>query len=213
MSASIRAILFDFDGTLVDSEPLHYEAWLHAVRDYGGHTDWVDYQARFVGQTDRWAGRTFLSAAGHPADDETVRLVCDAKHAYYREKTPKRLRISEPARDLVAEALTHLPLGIVSSSSTVDVAPTVERAGLQERFELLVCGDHVSKHKPDPEPYHLALERLNARGRELSAAEVLVFEDSKSGIASARAAGMRVRPVDDPGNLVALVRAELGLAG
>ena len=213
MSTPIRAILFDFDGTLVDSEPLHYEAWLHAVRGYGAHTDWDDYRARFVGQTDRWAGRTFLTAAGHTADDDTVNSVCQAKHAYYRAKTPERLHIAEDARELILQFLLHLPLGIVSSSPTVDVAPTVERAGLDGRFEFFVCGEHVNRHKPDPEPYHLALERLNASGRALSAAEVLVFEDSKSGIASARAAGMRVRPVDEPGNLVALARAELGLSG
>jgi HAD superfamily hydrolase (TIGR01509 family) len=204
--------LFDFDGTLVDSEPLHYEAWLHAVRDFGATTDWDDYRARFVGQTDRWAGRMLLSSAGHPADDETVSSVCMAKHAYFRAKTPERLTIPETARAFVLEALSHLPLGIVSTSPTVDVEPTVIRAGIRERFEVLVCGEHVSKHKPDPEPYLFALARLNASGRDLEAAEVLVLEDSQSGIAAARAAGMRVRPVTEPGEVVTLVRAELGLA-
>ncbi len=211
MTASIRAILFDFDGTLVDSEPLHYEAWLHAVRDYGGHTGWEDYRARFVGQTDRWAGETFLSEAGRQADDASIRLVCRAKHAYYREKTPERLSIAADTRRFVGEELRGLPLGVVSSSPVIDVEPTVERAGLLDRFELFVCGEDVSKHKPDPEPYRLALERLNASGRGLDAAEVLVFEDSRSGIAAARAAGMRVRPVDDPASLVALARQELRL--
>lgn len=211
LNAPIRAILFDFDGTLVDSEPLHYEAWLHAVRDYGAHTGWDDYRARFVGQTDRWAGHTLLTSVGHAADDGTLRSVCQAKHAYFRAKTPERLEIPAAARAFVAEVLTHLPLGIVSTSPTVDVEPTVIRAGLRERIEVLVCGEHVRKHKPDPEPYHLALERLNAAGRALSAGEVLVLEDSRSGIAAATAAGMRVRPVDEPGNLVALVRRELGL--
>ncbi|MEZ5394575.1 MAG: HAD hydrolase-like protein [Bryobacterales bacterium] len=64
MSASIRAILFDFDGTLVDSEPLHYEAWMHAVRPHGASTDWQDYRARFVGKTDRWAGREVAQLRG-----------------------------------------------------------------------------------------------------------------------------------------------------
>ena len=176
LSTSIRAVLFDFDGTLVDSEPLHYEAWLHAVSGFGAHTDWDDYRARFVGQTDLWAGRTFLSAAGHAADDDTVRSVCAAKHAYYRAKTPERLNIADETRVLITQGLSNLPLGIVSSSPTVDVEPTVRRAGLKERFELYVCGEHVSKHKPDPEPYHLALERLNAAGRTLEAADVLVLE-------------------------------------
>ena len=211
MGAPIRAILFDFDGTLVDSEPLHYEAWLHAVRDYGATTGWDDYRARFVGQTDRWAGHALLSSVGHPADEESVTNVCLAKHAYFRAKTPERLTISEAARDLVSETLKHLPLGIVSTSPTVDVEPTVIRAGLRARFEVLVCGEDVRKHKPDPEPYQLALERLNAPGRGFVAAEVLVLEDSKSGIAAATAAGMRVRPVTEPGNVVELVRAELGL--
>jgi HAD superfamily hydrolase (TIGR01509 family) len=211
LTAPARAILFDFDGTLVDSEPLHYEAWMHAVRAFGARTDWGDYRARFVGQTDTWAGRTFLASVGHQADEETVRSVCLAKHAYYRAKTPERLRIADSVRDFIREALCELSLGIVSSSPTIDVEPTVERAGLGESFEVYVCGEHVRNHKPDPEPYHSALERLNAQGRALRAVEVVVFEDSPSGIAAARAAGMRVRAVDDPRNLVELARAELGL--
>ncbi len=211
MSAPIRAILFDFDGTLVDSEPLHYEAWMHAVHDYGATADWEEYRARFVGQTDRWAGRTLLESVGHHADDDTVLRVCQAKHAYFREKTPERITIPSAARGFVLESLAHLRLGIVSTSPTVDVEPTVIRAGLRERIEVLVCGEHVRKHKPDPEPYNLALKRLNAAGSALTAVEVLVLEDSKSGIAAATAAGMRVRPVDEPGNLVALLKLELGL--
>ncbi len=69
MTDPIHAVLLDFDGTLVDSEPLHYEAWLHAVKPHGGWTDWPDYVARFVGKTDRWAARTFLENAGGELDD------------------------------------------------------------------------------------------------------------------------------------------------
>ena len=211
MRASIRAILFDFDGTLVDSEPLHYEAWLHAVRDFGAHADWDDYRARFVGQTDTWAGRTFLKAAGHASDEETVRGVCQAKHAYYREKSPERLSIAVEAQALITQAAQDLTLGVVSSSPTVDVAPTLERAGLHDRFAFYVCGEHVRRHKPDPEPYELALTRLAEVDSSIEPAEVVVFEDSRSGVAAARAAGLRVRAVQEPSMLAGLVREELGL--
>ena len=213
LTTSIRAILFDFDGTLVDSEPLHYEAWSAAVRDYGAGAGWDDYRRRYVGKTDRWAGRAFLSEAGHPADEETVSLVCARKHAYYREKTPERLSIAPAVRMFIHEALAGLPLGIVSSSPLIDVRPTVERAELAEHFEFFVTGEDVRRHKPDPEPYLLALERLNATGRALRESEVLVFEDSASGIAAAQAAGMRVAAVESPDRLIDLARTELSRLG
>lgn len=206
----VRAVLFDFDGTLVDSEPLHYEAWLHAVEPYGGKTGWDDYRARFVGKTDRWAAETFLSEARHPYGETLIAAVCDRKHAYFRQRSPERLAIPSETAQWISEALLDKPLGVVSSSLTRDVEPTIVKAGLSSRLDVLVCGEHVKNHKPDPEPYRLALELLGRHFGRIAAEQVLVFEDSESGAASARAAGMLVVPVDEPQRLVELAREALG---
>ena len=209
LTNDFRAVLLDFDGTLVDSEPLHHEAWLHAVEPYGGGTDWTDYVARFVGQTDRWAARVFLEEAGREADDSLQSAVCEAKHAYFRERSPQRLGVTAGVVDWIRAHLDGRFIGVVSSSISRDVEPTLVKDGLQERLDVMVCGEHVERHKPDPEPYLLALERLRSREPGLNAAHAVVFEDSRSGLASATAAGMQVVAVDTPENLVSLMRGRL----
>ncbi len=209
LGTDIRAVLLDFDGTLVDSEPLHYEAWLNAVEPYGASTDWPDYVARFVGKTDTWAAETFLTEAGGEVDPALIRRVCDAKHAYFRERSPQRLSVTGGVVNWILERLGGRLVGVVSSSISRDVEPTLVKGGLRDRLDVVVCGEHVKRHKPDPEPYLLALERLRSRGAGLDAAQVVAFEDSSSGLASATAAGMDVVRVDAPTSLVTLLAARI----
>lgn len=206
MSRKIRAIFLDFDGTLVDSESLHYEAWSNAVSSHGAGTDWDDYQRRFVGKSDRWAGRAFLEEAGHSPDESIIDDVCRIKHAYYRERSPERLRIEDPVRDWLLATPLDLALAIVSSSPVVDVEPTLHTAGLHGRLDAVICGNHVQNLKPHPEPYLTALERVGRKPEE-----AIVFEDSSSGEASARAAGIEVVRVDAPSRLLELLRAALSI--
>lgn len=200
LRSTIRAIFFDFDGTLVDSESLHYEAWKAAVASHGAGTDWDDYQARFVGKSDRWAGRAFLEEAGHAPNEAQIDEVCLIKHAYYRERSAERLRIRDEVRDWLLAAPREMSLAVVSSSPTVDVAPTLHGSGLYDRMDALIFGDHVQNLKPHPEPYLTALERTGRRRHE-----AVVFEDSPSGLASAKAAGIEAIQVTDPALLLGLI--------
>lgn len=202
-SLSKTAILFDFDGTLVDSEPLHYEAWLHAVKPYGAHTDWDDYVLRFVGQTGRWAAETFFQEAGVDYTPELVVQATRAKEAYFRRYSDERLVITPETIQAVMQLPLHLPIGVITSSVITEVEPALIAAGLRSRLSVLICAADVSRHKPHPEPYLTGLERLRTdHGHsELVAASITVYEDSRTGIASATAAGMTVRPVPDPRHL------------
>ncbi len=207
LSNSPKAILFDFDGTLVDSEPLHYEAWLHAVKPFGAHTDWDDYVLRFVGQTGRWAAETFFQEAGVDYTPELVVEATRTKEAYFRLYADERLVITPETTAAVRQLPNHLPIGVITSSVITEVEPALIAAGLRDRLSVLVCAADVSQHKPHPEPYLTGLERLRVdHGHsELVAASVTVYEDSRSGIASATAAGMTVRTVPDPKDLPTLL--------
>ena len=178
-----------------------------AVQPYGAFVSWNEYVARFVGRTDVWAGRTLLAEAGAESHDERVDHVRRFKHGYFRERAPERLRIAEATIEAVQRIARSLPIGVVSSSPVIDVEPTLERAGLRSGLAAMVCGNHVKRHKPDPEPYVLALERLRASGVAAQAAECVVFEDSSSGVQSAKAAGMRVVRVSAPTSLPELLEA------
>lgn len=203
-SRSIRALLIDFDGTLVDSEPLHYEAWEAAVRPYGAGVEWEEYVRRFVGKTDVWAGETYLREAGVQADRELLEQVREAKHAYFRRESPARLRIAEETVTAIAQLSQDLRLMVVTSSKAIDVEPTLEASGIAGRFEGRVFGDEVRRHKPNPEPYQLALSRLG-----LPAQDCVAFEDSDSGIGSATAAGVEVIRVTAPSELPRLLAQRL----
>jgi beta-phosphoglucomutase len=203
-----QAILLDFDGTLVDSEPLHYRCWLEALRPWGGSTDWEDYQKRFVGITDRQAGRIFLAEAGYDARDELVRAACESKHLIYRSRCGEELNIPEESATFIRELAPQVLFGIVSSSITMELAPVLEKANLSGSMSVLVTGEQVKRHKPDPEPYHLAAKRLKELDPTLAAGRCLVFEDSQAGLASATAAGMKVTRVGHPSELPALIRKQ-----
>lgn len=203
MSNHTKAILFDFDGTLVDSEPLHYEAWLHAVKPYGAHTDWDDYVLRFVGQTGRWAAETFFQEAGVAFTPELVHQATLAKEAYFRRYADERLVISSETKQAVMQLPKDLPIGVVTSSVITEVEPALLVADLRTRLSVLICAADVSQHKPHPEPYLTGLERLRTDHghQQLVPGSVTVYEDSRTGIAAATAAGMTVRTVPDPRDL------------
>ena len=213
MTDSPKALLFDFDGTLVDSEPLHYESWLHAVEPYGASTDWADYQQRFVGQTGQWAARTFFEEAGVDYDADLVAKATSAKQTHFRKQAEARLIIALDVISAIRQLPSYLLLGVVSSSHRLDVEPVLVASGLLDRMTVLVCGDDVARHKPDPEPYLIGLERLRSKSGQLglTAADVAVYEDSRSGIASGRAAGMAVRCVVGPHSVPEMLAAETWL--
>lgn len=208
MREPIHAILLDFDGTIVDSEPLHFEAWMEAVEPHGAGVAWDEYQRRFVGKTDVWAGRTFLAEAGHAADAATVEEVRQTKHRIFRSRAPERLRIAAKTLQVIGQIAAHVRLAVVSSSDLQDVEPVLEAADLRGLIETTVYGGDVRRHKPDPEPYELALSRLRA-SNAIEKQHCLVFEDSSAGVASAKAAGLPVQSVDDPRRLPDLLLAAL----
>ncbi len=201
------AILFDFDGVLVDTEPLHFECWKQILATVHIPLDWPTYQANCIGIADRALLDFFASL---PRGSEEPILSRDREgavvsapnalteadwQAKYGEK--KRMYSRELARrslftpeivDLI-HSLNGYRLAIVSSSPLRDVEAPLEAAGLRHRFHALVCGDQVYNLKPDPEPYLRAANLLASQSP-------LVVEDSDAGVSSATAAGfdfVRVR--------------------
>ena len=215
LSSPIQAVFVDFDGTLVDSEPLHYDCWMRTLHPYGGHVEWDDYVRRFVGVADFEAGRIMLREAGVTPSDADAREASHKKKAMYQARFVAELDIAQDICDwFTSNSGDGVILGVVSSSLTEEVEPLLFRHEIRSAIDVLVCGEHVSKRKPDPEPYHLALtlaNRLAATGGagKMRAQDCLVVEDSDSGAAAAHAAGMRLRRVGSPSQLVVTLAHEL----
>ena len=182
------AILFDFDGVLLDSEPLHAACWTEVLAPLGVTLDWDDYRARFVGMDDREMLRIIAAEADPPLDWQTLWDRFPAKQERFRElmKSPP---FPPGLPGLLERVRRDYKLAVVSSSSRIEIEPPLEACGLRHYFEVVVTGGDVIHHKPAPDPYLLAANLLGARAP-------LVVEDSPPGIASGRAAGFEVLPVN-----------------
>ena len=213
---SIRAVFFDFDGTLVDSERLHYESWLDAVRPQGGHIEWPEYKQLVTGRSDREAGSLLLSRAGVEPTTDLVENACRIKTQRYKARFLDELTIEESVASWIRKSPETLHVGVVTSSSEHEVAPILIKEDVRESLSLLVCGNQVQNLKPNPEPYLLALECATAAAQAhghapITRSECLALEDSEAGITAARASGLRVAEVSSPGEVWGILMAE-GLA-
>ncbi len=196
-----EAILFDFDGVLLDSEPIHFACWREVLLPLGIDMDWELYRAHCIGESDR-ATLEFLSARTEPPVPlERLWAEYERKNRLFLKRVIDNPPIPE-ANYRLLEKLSSYRLAVVSSSGRAEVEPVLRAANLTSFFPVIVCGDDVNRHKPDPEPYLLAAQRLGVR-------RALVVEDSDAGEASGRAAGFDVVRVDAAGRTAELVERRL----
>lgn len=191
-----RAVLFDFNGILVDDEPIHLEMFQRVLAEEGISLTAEDYYARYLGLDDRGCFAAVLAAAGRePTVPRLMRLIA-RKSSYYQERVHQRGYPFFPgAVELVEEqAAAGRMLGVVTGALRDEVEDGLRQAGLRERFKVLVTAEDVSEGKPDPEGYLRALEALNSvppfPARLIHPHEVLAVEDSPAGLAAAGGAGL-----------------------
>ena len=195
--AEYEAILFDFDGVLGDTEPLHFESWAEALEPLGISLDWPTFEKHCVGIPDRVVAEFFRGLVHPPADFDAVW----ARHPLKRDLFLRKLRekpFYSPEIPALIRSMRGYKLGVVSASSRIEIDAALEAAGILRCFEVVIGTEDVERTKPAPDPYLLALRRLGV-------AKALAVEDSEAGVASATAAGLDVlrvpRPADMPGLL------------
>jgi beta-phosphoglucomutase len=198
-----QAILFDFDGVLADSEPVHFECWQEILQTHGLDLDWNTYREYGIGVSDRKLLALLCERAGRPADLELLIAEFPRKKELFRTHMLEREPFSAEVFELLPE-LRDYQLAVVTSSGQTEVEPVLEKAGLRNFFHAAVYGGDVKQHKPAPDPYLLAVERLGVR-------TALAVEDSNAGEISARAAGLEVLRVSTPSEMPGLLRQRLGI--
>jgi HAD superfamily hydrolase (TIGR01509 family) len=178
-----KALIFDFDGLLMDTETTLLDSWRTEWRRHGLELDESRFFADHGGDTteEQYA---LLTAAAGPGFD---RAASHERRTAYRKKLHETLDLTAgiPAWLAEAEGL-GLRLAVASSSRREWVAGNLARTGDLDRFEVLACGDEVGGHKPDPAVYRLALARLG-----LPPEAAVAFEDTPHGVSAAVAAGLR----------------------
>lgn len=192
----LRAILFDFNGVLVDDEPIHLEMFQRVLAEEGIGLTAADYYRYYLGLDDRGCFAAVLESAGEtPTVPRLMRLIA-RKSAYYQERIHCAGYPFFPgAPELVAAAAAAgLMLGVVSGALREEVEGALRQSDLARHFKVLVTADDVAAGKPDPEGYRRALEALNSvpplPERLVHPHEVLAVEDSEAGLAAAGGAGL-----------------------
>jgi len=187
-----EAIIFDFDGVITDTEPLHYEAFARVLPGFDIQLSRETYFARYAGLSDREILRRILAEGGpHLPHAECLRLLRD-KDAAYRQRIRRGIEPLAGLRSFVEHAASHMPLAICSGSKTVEIEMILREIGIAAYFQMIVAVEDVPVSKPDPAGYLLALSRIKAAMPGLTPDGCLVFEDSEAGIAAAESAAMRV---------------------
>ena len=192
----LRAVLFDFNGVLVDDEPIHLELFQRVFGEEGITLTAEDYYAEVLGYDDRGCFGEVLRRAGEePTPARLARLIA-RKASYYQERIHRDGYPFFPgAADLVRQAAGRgWTLGVVSGALRDEVEGALRQEGLRELVRLLVTAEDVEEGKPDPQSYLRALQLMNSQPplpeRLIHPHEVLAVEDSPAGLESAAAAGL-----------------------
>jgi beta-phosphoglucomutase len=197
------AILFDFDGVLLDSEPTHCACWAEVLAPLGVKLEWDWYRAECIGIDDREMLRVMAERADPPRDWQELWERYPAKQELFQARMLDAPPFSPELRPLLERLEGEYKLAVVTSSGRAEIEPLLAKAGLRRYFQTLVCAHDAARHKPAPDPYLLAARQLQARSP-------LVLEDSPAGIASGRAAGFEVLAVRHASEMPTMLIERLG---
>jgi HAD superfamily hydrolase (TIGR01509 family) len=189
---ALRAIVFDFDGVIANSEPLHLRAFQDVLTERGVALTEQDYYERYLGFDDAGVFAA-IAAAGATGWRQADVAALVARKALRMEALERDVSILFPgARELIERAASRVPLAIASGALDAEIRRILDREGLTTLFRAIVSANDSVAGKPSPEPYALAVARLSRTiGADLSAGGCVAIEDSRWGLESARAAGLR----------------------
>lgn len=181
----IAAIVFDFDGVLVDSEPLHLRAYQDVLEPLGVSLPREEYYASYLGYDDEGAFRAIAEARRLPLDARQVRDLIAAKARVYDGIISSGDVFYPGATACVARLAASYPLGIASGAQRHEIETLLAAQNLSQHFRFIVASGETAASKPAPDPYQRAAELHGVAPQAC-----LAVEDSRWGIVSAKAAGM-----------------------
>jgi beta-phosphoglucomutase len=200
----IGAVIFDFNGVLVDDEPVHFALFREVLAHEGVVITERDYHDRYLGYDDRGCFEAVLADAGQTANRLRLDGLVARKAARYVEVAEQGLRFFPAAAKTLGAVASRWPVAICSGALRSEIEYALRRMGCLNQVVAIISAEDTDKCKPDPEGYRLALAALQARcsssaaraapaptkTAELPSVRCLVIEDSLAGITSAKAAGM-----------------------
>jgi beta-phosphoglucomutase len=206
----LRAIVFDFDGVIANSEPLHFRAFRDVLAGRGVELTEPDYYTRYLGYDDLGAFRAIAKDRGRTwSAGELTTLTADK--AVRMEALERDASVLFPgAAEAIRRAAAAVPIAIASGALGVEIRRVLDGANLTHHFRAIVAAEDTAAGKPAPDPYQRAVALLSESvGDAVLATDCVAIEDSRWGIASARAAGLRAVGVTSSYDAAELSQADL----
>jgi beta-phosphoglucomutase len=188
----LRAVIFDFDGVITDSEILHFRAFNAVLTPYGFQLTKPEYYKKYLGMSDADCFRALIAEGRLPIQEPQIKNLGQQKTRVFEKLARTEGRIIEGVREFLDTlSAAKVPTAICSGALRAEIELILEEAGLRSYFDVIVSAEEVQRGKPDPEGFLLALEKLNEAWPEPIAPECcVVIEDSHWGLKAAQAAGM-----------------------
>jgi len=184
--------VFDFDGVIANSEPLHFDAFRDVLADEHVRLSERDYYDRYLGFDDFGVFRTLAIERGRSWDEDKIVSLVARKFARMEALERDRSILFPGAADAIRRAAAEVPIAIASGALRPEILRVLEREHLLDAFTAIVAAGDTPESKPAPDPYLKAVALLAAAGAApLSASDCVAIEDSRWGLESARAAGLR----------------------
>lgn len=193
-----KSILFDMDGVLVLSEPLHYQAWQEALQQLPVPADILAVDD-IIGHTDRQIAQK-VAVRGKTTIDEVQ--IFELKQDSFLHIIKNGLEAVPGRNEFLEYMQEKAPMAVISSSGRKEIEAVLRQENIADYFRFYVGFEDTEKHKPDPAPYLLAMKNLNKE-----AVECLIIEDSPSGVKAAKASGCTVAGLNTSG----LLNEEMGI--
>ena len=191
MTSALQAIVFDFDGVIADSEPLHLRAFQYTLEEEGVELSARDYYSRYLGYDDVELFRTLAQDRGLDRNDAQIGALVARKGTRLQELMRDGQVLFPGAAEFIRTAAAAVPIAIASGALRHEIVDITEAADVRHLFAAIVAAGDTPRSKPSPAPYILAFERLRDAYPDLEAHRCVAIEDSRWGLESARGAGLR----------------------
>jgi len=191
----VNAVIFDFDGVIVDTEPLHYKAFQRILEPLGLGFSWEKYVDTYMGFDDRDAFKEAFKSRDHQLSQAELNKLVFEKALVFQNVIFDGVNAYPGVVKLITKLhASGIPLAICSGALLSDIVPILELLHISNYFDLIVTADDVQKSKPDPESYQLTFQKLSSlyADKNLTFDDTIVIEDTPAGIKSANRAGLKV---------------------
>jgi beta-phosphoglucomutase len=214
MTSALQAIVFDFDGVIADSEPLHLRAYQQALGEQGVELTREEYFTRYLGYDDVGMLQALAQDRRIQADDLWLASLIALKGQKLQALLQVDSVLFPGALEFIRHAAAVVPIAIASGALRHEIDEIIDAAGVSRLFSAIVASGDTPESKPSPAPYRLAFEKLrDASGRNLRPDRCVAIEDSRWGLESARGAGLRCVAVTNSYPAHELPGAELVVDG